>query len=304
MTAAFSPELVEIHSGNARAIIDPRGAVLHEYRNGGVALTEPGSARTKWLASGDTMFPWPIRVRDGRWAYQGEDHQLEITEPAFNNAIHGLVQDVVFTVQLRAENTVTLAARVDQAPGYPFTLTLEVQYSLLPDGLTVTYRVTNHGETVAPFGIGAHPYLCVGDVPVDRLSVRIPARQFAVEDEQLIPVSRERVDGSTYDFSRGRSIAGWRGSVAYTGFGGKAVCALLDEAGRGSELWADPEFAWVQFFVTDGFGSDPSGTGGKAAVAIEPLTCAVDALNSGDGIIALDPGECWSGSWGIHPVGW
>lgn len=304
MTAASSPELVEIHSVNTRAIIDPRGAVLHGYHNGGVALTEPGSARTKLLASGDTMFPWPIRVRDGRWAYAGEGHQLEITEPGFNNAIHGLVQDVVFTVQQRAANTVTLATRIDRAPGYPFTLSLEVQYSLLPDGLTVTYRVTNHGETAAPFGIGAHPYLCVGDVPVDQLSVRIPARQFAVDDEQLIPVSREGVAGSTYDFRGGRSIAGWRGSVAYTGFDGAAVCALLDEAGRGAELWADSNFAWVQFFVTDGFGSDADGAGGKTAVALEPLTCAVDALNSGDGLIILDAGECWSGSWGIHPVGW
>jgi aldose 1-epimerase len=29
------------------------------------------------------------------------------------------------------------------------------------------------------------------------------------------------------------------------------------------------------------------------------MTCAPDAFNSGDGLIVLDPGGTWSGSWGI-----
>jgi aldose 1-epimerase len=39
--------------------------------------------------------------------------------------------------------------------------------------------------------------------------------------------------------------------------------------------------------------------GGAPAVAIEPMTCAPDAFNSGAGLIVLEPGQRWRASWGI-----
>jgi aldose 1-epimerase len=33
------------------------------------------------------------------------------------------------------------------------------------------------------------------------------------------------------------------------------------------------------------------------------MTCAVNAFNTGVGLRWLDPGETWSGSWGLRPVG-
>ena len=39
------------------------------------------------------------------------------------------------------------------------------------------------------------------------------------------------------------------------------------------------------------------------AVAIEPVSCAVNAFNTGDGLRWLAPGESWSASWGLRPVG-
>jgi aldose 1-epimerase len=39
----------------------------------------------------------------------------------------------------------------------------------------------------------------------------------------------------------------------------------------------------------------------RRSVAIEPMTCAPNAFRSGDGLIILQPGDSWSGSWGILP---
>ena len=61
-----------------------------------------------------------------------------------------------------------------------------------------------------------------------------------------------------------------------------------------TELWADPVFAFVQVFTP----SDLVGRG--RALAVEPMTCPPDALNSGDGLITLAPDETWSASWGIR----
>jgi aldose 1-epimerase len=37
-------------------------------------------------------------------------------------------------------------------------------------------------------------------------------------------------------------------------------------------------------------------------VAVEPMTCPPDALNSGTDLITLAPGESWTGSWGLRPI--
>src|SRR5699024_12871733 len=39
--------------------------------------------------------------------------------------------------------------------------------------------------------------------------------------------------------------------------------------------------------------------GRRTSVAVEPMTCAVDAFNSGDHLITLAPGEEFTGRWGI-----
>ena len=61
-----------------------------------------------------------------------------------------------------------------------------------------------------------------------------------------------------------------------------------------TELWADPVFGYVQVFTP------PDLVGRGRAVAVEPMTCPPDALNTGDGLITLAPDETWSASWGIR----
>ena len=34
-------------------------------------------------------------------------------------------------------------------------------------------------------------------------------------------------------------------------------------------------------------------------IAVEPMTCPADAFNSGSGLIVLEPGQQWSGQWGL-----
>jgi aldose 1-epimerase len=67
-------------------------------------------------------------------------------------------------------------------------------------------------------------------------------------------------------------------------------------------LWADPVFRWAQVFSPDSF-PGPGMPDQRIALAVEPMTCAVDALNSGDGLLWLQPGDTWSASWGLRPEG-
>jgi aldose 1-epimerase len=40
----------------------------------------------------------------------------------------------------------------------------------------------------------------------------------------------------------------------------------------------------------------------RRGLAIEPMTCAPDAFNSGAGLIFLQPGASHTSTWGITPV--
>jgi aldose 1-epimerase len=39
--------------------------------------------------------------------------------------------------------------------------------------------------------------------------------------------------------------------------------------------------------------------GGNTLVALEPQSSPANALNTGDGLVWLEPGQVWSGRWGV-----
>jgi aldose 1-epimerase len=109
------------------------------------------------------------------------------------------------------------------------------------------------------------------------------------------------VRGTDYDFRRGRLVSDLP-DLDHAFGGCKPRDGLIRHAlwhpQGGVEVWADRSFRWVQVFTPDNF---PNAFGGHA-VAIEPMTCPPDALNSGVDLIHLDPGTSWTGRWGIMPL--
>jgi aldose 1-epimerase len=62
-------------------------------------------------------------------------------------------------------------------------------------------------------------------------------------------------------------------------------------------VWFEETFRYLQVFTIE----DLPGTG-QPGIAVEPMTCAADAFNSGNGLIVLEPGGTWTGAWGIAPI--
>ena len=76
---------------------------------------------------------------------------------------------------------------------------------------------------------------------------------------------------------------------------GRGSAEVRTRAG-GAQLWFDDTFKFLQVFTVDAL------TPGQPGVAVEPMTCAPDAFNSGAGLIVLELGGTWRGSWGVVPV--
>ncbi|SDO37653.1 aldose 1-epimerase [Nakamurella panacisegetis] len=309
MTAprAVSGRQFELRRGDAFARIGQVAAVLREFSVGGVQFTETwADDLVAPMGCGLVLAPWPNRVAGGAWALHGVAQQLDITEPSRGNAIHGLLRNAVYEVLGQTESSVTIGASIYPQHGYPFILDTSVTYELTDHGLQVTHRLTNAGTAAAPFGIGAHPYLRVGDVPAADLTVTVSGRTHArVDGTTMIPIALEPVEGTHVDLRSGMRVGDLRADVALTDFDvvdGGVAHRLSAPDGTSLVLWADEVFGWVQVFSPHQF-PVPGRADQRVAIAIEPMTCAVDAFNSGRGLQWLEPGAQWSASWGLRPEG-
>jgi aldose 1-epimerase len=269
----------------------------------GVALVETfAETATPPGAAGIVLVPWPNRVAGGRWNLDGVAQQLDITEPKQGNAIHGLLRSTGYRVLEREPHRVVQGATVFPQHGYPFLLETTVEHRLTGDGMTVTHTIVNESERAAPVAVGAHPYLRLGDLPVGELTLTIDASTRFLTDDKQIPVSEEEVAGTDFDLTQGRRVAGLQIDHGFGGVAvrdGRSVQRLEAPDGRRVELWADENFGYVQVFTPLNFAA-PDGP--RPAVAIEPMTAPANALNSGEGLRWLRPGERWELSWGIRYI--
>ena len=299
-------EVVEVATPPTTAHIAPLAAALLHLVVDGVELAErTPPTRLPSHGHGIVLAPWPNRVRDARWLYEGEPQQLDITDPSRGNAIHGLLRNTAYRVLERTDAAVTLGATIHPQHGYPFLVETRVRYALADDGLTATHSARNLGTVAAPWAVGTHPYLRVGEVPVERLALEVRGASYLELDDRLVPVAVHAIEpGGAFDLSASRILGELDLNVAYqdvaTGPAGAAVLTAPD--GGRTVLWQDEAFRWLQVYTPRDFphvAADGSETP-ALAVALEPMSAAPDALNSGEGLAWLAPGESWEASWGVR----
>jgi len=289
-----------IAAGDHEATIVEVGAALRRYAVGGEDITLTyGDEVLPPRSAGAVLVPWPNRLRDGKYSFEGLELQLPLTEPSTGNASHGLGRWERWTPVRHDASAVTMALDIVPQTGWPFEVRVEVTYAVHTEyGLSVTAVAYNLGRGRAPFGAGFHPYLAVRGHALSEVSVRLPARQRLVLDEVQVPVGVQAVAKTPFDFRRGRRLREVRMDDGFTGLhteDGRGFAEVHTRSG-GARLWFDETYRFLQVFTCDALLDNTS------AIAIEPMTCAADAFNSGRGLIVLEPGGTWSGSWGIQPL--
>src|SRR5262249_25539269 len=113
------------------------------------------------------LFPFPGRLRDGAFAFDGKPYQLPLNDSTKQHAIHGFTprnrwraidwngdEDFAFvTGQFNLKKDLPEAVAL-----WPADFNLNVTYRLFRDRLRVDARVENLGPGLLPFGLGYHPY--------------------------------------------------------------------------------------------------------------------------------------------------
>jgi aldose 1-epimerase len=297
-----SGEQWTLTAGDQQAVVVEVGGGLRTYTVDGLDILA-GYRRDEQARAGrgQLLVPWPNRVRDGRYTFRGRTHQLPLSEPPLANANHGLVRWALWSVEERSAASLTVGYRLHPQPGWPGHLDLAVTYDLQYTGLLVSSRAVNTGSEAVPFGYGAHPYLALGETSLGDVVLTVPAAERVLVDDRMLPVGTEPVAGTEFDLRGGRPLGATRLDTAYTALErdarGRWRVRLGGLAGRPDvSLWADGAFGWVQVFTRHG---EDAGVQGVRGIAVEPMSCPADAFNSGQGLVVLEPGDSWSGQWGV-----
>ncbi|CAL9404100.1 putative protein YihR [Nocardiopsis dassonvillei] len=297
-------ESIELRSGDFGARIAAGGAALQALTWRGEDLVWPYTGAPTAF-QGQVLAPWPNRIGDGRYRFGGTEHRLDTNDPATGSAIHGLVHDRAWIPVRTTEDTVELHLDLPASAGYPFPLALDLTYRLGDDGLTVTTVVRNTGDAPAPFGLGFHPYLDLGEPLRDlaargALTLSAPVEDRLPVDDRLLPAGDPvAVDGTDLDFRPpGRGPGGTVLDTAFT-IGGRdtdgRAWTHVDGPHRRVSVWCDESFGYLQLFSSDTL----AGADRRAHLAVEPMTCPADAFNTGTGLLVLEPGATTRHVFGI-----
>lgn len=251
---------------------------------------------------GQPLLPWPNRIVDGEYVFDGQHFQLPIEEVERHNAIHGLTRWQNWSLVEHTEHGVRLELTIHPRPGYPFTLELALDYALDANGLLVRTTAHNAGHGPLPFGAGQHPYLSVGTTRVDEATLQLVAgRRLEVDPERLVPTGvLHPIAGSAYDFRVPRAIGDSVLDDCFTDLErdgtGKAHVTLRDPvSGRTATVWMGSEYRYAQVFTGDTLATDKR----RRGLAVEPMTCPPNAFRSGVDLIVLRPDESVALEWGI-----
>lgn len=293
---------VEITWRDQRATVVEVGGGIRRYEVGDRPVLDPYPLDAMCDgAHGTPLVPWPNRLADGSYTFDGVSHQVALTEPDKHNAIHGLLRWRPWQVVRRSNDRVRMGTRLHPMPGYPFVVDVEADYALDEEGLRVSITAVNVGAQPCPYGCGQHPYLSPGTGLIDDCSLQLEAAtRILTDEERQLPIGTEPTAGSPYDFSRPKDLGSQRVDFAFTDLArdrdGRAWARLGGPDGRRAELWVDDTYPIIELYTGDTL--EPGRR--RRGLGTEPMTCPPNAFRTGEGLMRLEPGQAVTATWGAR----
>lgn len=235
------------------------------------------------------LAPFPNRIQDGKYFFEGNDYQFSINKPKENNAIHGFVWNKNFeVVSTKAEKdfaSITLKYIYDGGEaGYPFSFELLFEYTLKGNSFSMSFSATNTGNTNMPFGYGWHPYFAFGN-NVEHWQLQLPECNILETDARLIPNGNSKKYNS---FQQPENIGATEFDTAFELTGNKdffETTLFSSVINQTISIQQSNIFKYLQVYIPPN----------RNCIAIEPMTCPANAFNSEEGLIVLEPQQNCNG---------
>ncbi|MFD0705123.1 aldose 1-epimerase family protein [Alloscardovia venturai] len=291
-----------IHAGDYSAVITEQGAGLERLDWNGKELIVPFDPDDPVSACrGQLLIPYPNRIEDGEYEFEGNKYLFPIDEHERNNSIHGLGYRYPWKLVSLTDSSITLSWRTPNLASYPFDLYVETTYTVDAEaGLSVTVSACNNDKKNAPWALAQHPWLANGEhhttteeIEADNAACRltIPAKTHVIASERLLPAGLEDVEGTRFDLRHGNELGmqefddAWT-DVEYNAQGTVTATFLRPD---GVEISLSGDKTITSFQVCNGYGWDAEKK--PQGVAVEPQTAYANAFRSGKDLIVIKPGE-------------
>lgn len=172
------------------------------------------------------------------------------------------------TTDNEASLTVTLKSNEATQAVYPFEFVLDYTYVLKGKVLELQQRHTNLSQVPMPFSTGIHPYFAVQDK--SQLVFDIPSTQYQVKGNPEI-----HSFGGEFDFSQEEI------DFAFVDLAGTSSSVVDRSGDRKLTIEFDQHYATLVFWTV----------AGKDFYCLEPWTGPRNAINTGNHLITVAPGE-------------
>jgi aldose 1-epimerase len=233
------------------------------------------------------LFPYPNRIENGYYNFNGTNYEFFCNDTVLNNAIHGHIYNKPFKIIHKNSNEkeakITLSY-VDQGTtqGFPFPFNIEIIYIISAQKISIDFNVFNSGKTSFPFGIGWHPYFKVENLYDSVLSFEgisqyklnsnmIPENTINIKHPLPLKVENTQLD-DCYVLENNRS---YLNTTKYN----LEIDFSESEDNNFLQIYTPPN---------------------RKNIAIEPMTCAPNTFNNKNGLLILNPSETFKWNINLH----
>jgi aldose 1-epimerase len=280
------------------SIVPEYGGVLIDAIFDGVNVIEGFATpeeleHQKWGKS-IVLYPFPNRMHDGTFHHNGEKYQFPIDNPATNNAIHGFGKKMPhpITAMILAEHyaCITCTNEYDgHLNHYPFPCTFEIIFTCYADKMEVEMIFKNTGDETIPAGIGWHPYFSISD-KIEDTAMQTGEIQWVAIDDRMLPTG-EKIPYTVFEKMTLIGDTSLDNGFFIPKQGENFEVSLQSSKGK-LQYWQETGenlYNFIQIFTPPH----------RTCIALEPMTCNVNAFNNKDGLILLTAGKSIAGKFGF-----
>lgn len=218
------------------------------------------------------LFPICGNLPDNTYTYEGKQYILKQ---------HGFARDLPWDVTNEVTHdlvslTLTLKSNDQTRAVYPFDFQLAFTYQLQGNTLEIQQRYTNLSTAPMPFSSGFHPYFVTSDK--NQLEFEIPASEYQDQiTKEVHPFS------GNFDMNQDELDLAFRQITSTT--------ASITDRGRSLKIALN----YSDFYSTLVFWT----VKGKDFYCLEPWSAPRNALNTGENLTYLAPGDTFEASFQI-----
>ncbi|MEQ8463678.1 aldose epimerase family protein [Coleofasciculus sp. E1-EBD-02] len=210
------------------------------------------------------LFPICGNLPDNTYTHKGKQYQLKQ---------HGFARDLPWQVTERVTDdlvslTLVLNSNDQTRAVYPFDWQLTFTYQLQGNTLTIFQHYTNQSSEVMPFSTGLHPYFLTSDKT--QLQFEIPAAEY-----------RDQLTGQVSPFTGGFDWSEDEIDVAFRQVTDQSATVTDQQRRLKLTLSYDELYSTLVFWTVKG----------KDYYCLEPWSAPRNALNTGEDLTKLAPGE-------------